>query len=718
MGVPLPAVPETVGCSDADATWLMEMEGLEEMEGVGMLEVEMDCVGVSARDPEIAAVALGVRVGAALEEGEGDSEPAGEVDWLPLAVAHAEGVREAEGETVALPVAHAVAVLASRGEGVPPPALPLHSAVAEAQAWEEAEAAPVAKGDPVAVEEAESRAVALTLPVAVLDTVAVPTMEAEPPAVAVAVRAAEREGVTEAEPVAEADAAAEAVATPVPEGAPVAEGQPLTVCEGVALRVALALPLGSGDSVVDWVTVGEPLTLAEWEARAEKEGEAEAEAERVPVAERVPEGEPDTLLVELSVPEGEGKQEGLLRMEGEAAAEGESHDAVVVALWLRVTVAEAQKEALTEAEALTVVERVSVPLRDAWLAVKVTLPEPLTLAPAEVEGDTEGEREGRADGDTEPEGVGGTLAVGEALAQAVDVAHAEGEGEAEREAPPLAVPLGDPHAVAVAATLAVPVTEGDRLPVAQVEAVPRGVALPVKVREPVALGEDTADHVRHGDAVAVRHCETVVDAEPEMEGESELVPLAGPERVAPALPLGLPEELRVPVWQCEGVTEAHEVGEAAAEGVGWEAVGRGEEETLAVWQPLRVGDPVKEAVAEGRAEAVMDRVPVTVALPVFVGVEEPVPHKLTVAVTEGLALADVAPVKEALEVGEVGAEADGEAVAPPAPGEGEAVPLPSKEGVPPKGLALGQPDAEGEPEGTRDSLAKLEALAQPEEDAL
>ena len=148
------------------------------------------------------------------------------------------------------------------------------------------------------------------------------------------------------------------------------------------------------------------------------------------------------------------------------------------------------------------------------------------------------------------------------------------------------------------------------------------------------------------------------------------------------------------------------------------AVGRGEKETLAVWQPLKVGDPVKEAVAEGRAEAVMDRVPVTVALPVLVGVEEPVPHKLTVAVTEGLALADVAPVKEALEVGEVGAEADGEAVAPPAPGEGEAVPLPSKEGVPPKGLALGQPDAEGEPEGTRDSLAKLEALAQPEGDAL
>lgn len=592
MGVPLPAVPEIVACSDADAAWLMEMVGLDEMEGVGMLDVEMDCVGESAKDPEIAAVALGERVGAALAEGEGDSEPAGELDTVPLAVAHAEGVGETEGEADGVPVAHAEAVLASRGECVPPPALPLHAAVAEAQARGEAEAAPVTEGDPVAVDDAESMAVGLPLPVAVLDTVAEPAMEVEPPAVAVAVRGADREGVADAEPVAEPDAAAEGVSAPEPVGAPVAEGQPLTVCEGVALGDAFALPLGRGERVGDTVTVGEPLALAEGEARAEKEGEVEAEADRVPVAERVPEGEPDTLLVELSVPEGEEKREGLLRMEGEAAPEGESHDAVVVALWQRLTVAEAQKEALTEGEGDTVAERVSVTLRDAWLAVKVTLPELLALPPAEVEGDTEGDREGRADGDTEPEGVWGTLAVGEALAQAVDVAHAEGEGEAEREARPLAVPLGDPHAVAVAAPVGVPVTVGDRLPVVQAEAVPMGVALPVKLWEPVALGEDTADHVRHGDADAVRHCETVVDAEPEMEGDAELVPLAGPERVAPALPLGLLEELRVPVWQWEGVTEAHEVGEAAAEGEGWEAVGRGEKETLAVWQPLSVGDPV------------------------------------------------------------------------------------------------------------------------------
>lgn len=116
-------------------------------------------------------------------------------------------------------------------------------------------------------------------------------------------------------------------------------------------------------------------------------------------------------------------------------------------------------------------------------------------------------------------------------------------------------------------------------------------------------------------------------------------------------------------------------------------------------------------------EAVVDTVPVTVAFPVRVGEVEPVPHRLTVAVTEGLALADVAPVKEALTVGELEAEADVVAVAP-SPGEGVAVPLPTKEGVPPRGLALGQLDTEGEPEGASDSLGGLEAVAQPVDDAL
>jgi hypothetical protein len=74
------------------------------------------------------------------------------------------------------------------------------------------------------------------------------------------------------------------------------------------------------------------------------------------------------------------------------------------------------------------------------------------------------------------------------------------------------------------------------------------------------------------------------------------VPLlaAPPERLAAALPLTESVTLREPVWQPEGVTEGHAEGEApaAGEGVGLEALERGEGLTLAVWQPLSVGEPV------------------------------------------------------------------------------------------------------------------------------
>jgi len=114
-------------------------------------------------------------------------------------------------------------------------------------------------------------------------------------------------------------------------------------------------------------------------------------------------------------------------------------------------------------------------------------------------------------------------------------------------------------------------------------------------------------------------------------------------------------------------------------------------------------------VAEGRAEAVVDTVPDTVAFPDEVGVTDAVPHSDTVGDTEGLPLTVAQPEEVPLPV----AEGAGElvAVAVPPASEGEALPLLASEGVPPSGLADGQPDTEGDPEAARDSVVTREALA-------